>query len=217
MANVTFSGPVRSKDGFKDITVAADTGVETTNSTYGTNASVGGTLAVTGYAAFTTGVANPTGLLGGSITAKTQMANAFAAAMVKNTHYLSPANGAAITATLPAQASSTVGDVIIVEYQVLAANGATHKFGTAGEFFMANSAVYKKTGATGSAVGLIDTVDVADGTGDDFLNLVGLTNSGPGIGSYVVFSFNGTLWRAEARCTSSGTGAAANLSVFATS
>ena len=148
---------------------------------------------------------------------KTQMANGFAAAMVKNTHYLSPANGAAITATLPAQASSTSGDVIIVEYQVIAANGATHKFGTAGEFFLANSAVYKMTGATGSAVGLINTVDVADGTADDFLNLVGLTNSGPGIGSYVVFTFNGTVWRAEARCTSSGTGAAANLSVFATS
>jgi len=217
MANTTFNGPVRSENGFNDISVADATGAVTTNSTFSNNTSIGGTLAVTGYAAFTTGVANPTGLLGGSITAKTQMANAFAAAMVKNTHYLSPANGAAITATLPAQASSTVGDVIIVEYQVLVANSATHKFGTAGEFFMANSAVYKKTGATGSAVGLIDTVDVADGTGDDFLNLVGLTNSGPGIGSYVVFSFNGTLWRAEARCTSSGTGAAANLSVFATS
>ena len=216
MANTTFNGPVRSENGFEDISVADATGAVTTNSTYGTNASVGGTLAVTGYASFTTGVANPTGLVGGSITAKTQMANAFAAVLVKNTHYLSPANGAAITATMPTNAASTVGDVIVVEYQVGIANSATHKFGTAGQFFMAKSAVYKKTGATGSAVGLIDTVDVADGTGDDFLNLVGLTNAGPGIGSYVVFSFNGTLWRVEARCTSSGTGAAANLSVFAT-
>ena len=204
MANSTFNGPVRSENGFEDISIAAGTGVETTNSTYGTNASIAGSIS------------NPTGMIAATVS-KTQMANGFAAAMVKNTHYLSPANGAAITATLPAQASSTSGDVIIVEYQVLVANGATHKFGTAGEFFLANSAVYKMTGATGSAVGLINTVDIADGTADDFLNLVGLTNSGPGIGSYVVFTFNGTVWRAEARCTSSGTGAAANLSVFATS
>ena len=204
MANTTFNGPVRSENGFEDISIAAVTGVETTNSTYGTNATIGGSIS------------NPTGMIAATVS-KTQMANGFAAAMVKNTHYLSPANGAAITATLPAQASSTSGDVIIVEYQVLVANGATHKFGTAGEFFLANSAVYKMTGATGSAVGLINTVDIADGTADDFLNLVGLTNSGPGIGSYVVFTFNGTVWRAEARCTSSGTGAAANLSVFATS
>ena len=204
MANSTFNGPVRSENGFEDISIAAVTGVETTNSTYGTNATIGGSIS------------NPTGMIAATVS-KTQMANGFAAAMVKNTHYLSPANGAAITATLPAQASSTSGDVIIVEYQVLVANGATHKFGTAGEFFLANSAVYKMTGATGSAVGLINTVDIADGTADDFLNLVGLTNSGPGIGSYVVFTFNGTVWRAEARCTSSGTGAAANLSVFATS
>jgi hypothetical protein len=204
MANSTFNGPVRSENGFEDISIAAGTGVETTNSTYGTNATIGGSIS------------NPTGMIAATVS-KTQMANGFAAAMVKNTHYLSPANGAAITATLPAQASSTSGDVIIVEYQVIVANGATHKFGTAGEFFLAKSAVYKMTGATGSAVGLINTVDVADGTADDFLNLVGLTNSGPGIGSYVVFTFNGTVWRAEARCTSSGTGAAANLSVFATS
>jgi len=204
MANTTFNGPVRSENGFEDISIAAVTGVETTNSTYGTNATIGGSIS------------NPTGMIAATVS-KTQMANGFAAAMVKNTHYLSPANGAAITATLPAQASATSGDVIIVEYQVIVANGATHKFGTAGEFFLAKSAVYKMTGATGSAVGLINTVDVADGTADDFLNLIGLTNSGPGIGSYVVFTFNGTVWRAEARCTSSGTGAAANLSVFATS
>ena len=47
MANTTFTGAVRSKKGFEDITVSA-TGGETINSTYGTNASVGGTLAVAG-------------------------------------------------------------------------------------------------------------------------------------------------------------------------
>jgi len=50
MANSTFSGPVRSENGFQDITKDGTTGAVTTNSTYGTNASVGGTLAVTGAA-----------------------------------------------------------------------------------------------------------------------------------------------------------------------
>ena len=31
MANTTFNGPVRSENGFKDITVAANTGIESTN------------------------------------------------------------------------------------------------------------------------------------------------------------------------------------------
>jgi hypothetical protein len=44
MANTTFNGPVRSENGFEDITVAASTGTVTTNSTYGTNAVVGGTI-----------------------------------------------------------------------------------------------------------------------------------------------------------------------------
>ena len=47
MANTTFNGPVRSQNGFEDISVASGTGTETTNSTYGSNASIGGTLAVT--------------------------------------------------------------------------------------------------------------------------------------------------------------------------
>tara|TARA_R110000796_G_C14512264_1_gene429996 strand:+ start:175 stop:771 length:597 start_codon:yes stop_codon:yes gene_type:complete len=48
MAKTTFTGIVRSENGFSDITKNATTGAVTTNSTYATNASVGGTLAVTG-------------------------------------------------------------------------------------------------------------------------------------------------------------------------
>ena len=212
MANTTFNGPVRSENGFKDISVAAATGAVTTNSTFSNNTSVGGTLAVTGAAAFTVGISNPTGLVAPT-GAKTQLANAFADVLVKNTHYLAPADGAAITATLPPQASSTAGDVIIVDWHVFVDNGATQKFGTAGEFFEAKSAVYKTT----TVLAVVFAVDLADGTGDDFLNMIGLTNAGPGIGSRVVFSFNGTVWRAEAVSTGSGTCAAAGTSVFATS
>ena len=50
MANTTFTGVVRSQNGFSDITIADSTGAVTTNSTYGTNASIGGTLNVTGIA-----------------------------------------------------------------------------------------------------------------------------------------------------------------------
>ena len=47
MANTTFSGAVRSENGFEDITIAASTGAVTTNSTFSNNTSIGGTLAVT--------------------------------------------------------------------------------------------------------------------------------------------------------------------------
>ena len=53
MAQTTFTGVVRSKNGFSDISTNATTGAVTTNSTYGTNASVGGTLAVTGATTLT--------------------------------------------------------------------------------------------------------------------------------------------------------------------
>jgi hypothetical protein len=168
-------------------------------------------------ASFTAGVANPTGVMGSTLSSKSQIANGASTALVKNTHNLAPADGNNATLTLPTIANSAVGDTIIVEYQVGINNGQTHKYGTSTEMFMGGSACYRMDGSTGSAVGLIQTVDVADGTGDDFLNLIGLTNAGPGIGTYVIFTFNGSKWRAEARCTSSGTGVAANLSVFATS
>jgi hypothetical protein len=47
MGNSTFSGPVRSQNGFEDITTNATTGAITTNSTYNNDASIGGTLSVT--------------------------------------------------------------------------------------------------------------------------------------------------------------------------
>tara|TARA_R110001592_G_scaffold150946_4_gene377036 strand:+ start:47 stop:679 length:633 start_codon:yes stop_codon:yes gene_type:complete len=209
MANTTFQGPVRSEGGFEVITKDTSTGVITTNLDINASGSI----------ISNAGIATATGRVGGTLTAKNQIANGFSGALVKNTVNIAPADGNNATMTLPASASSVAGDVIVVEYHDAMSNGQTHKYtggGASGEFFMAKSVVYRMTGATGSAVGLIMSADVADGTGDDFLNLIGLTNSGPGIGSIVVFSYNGTQWNAEARLTSSGTGIAANLSVFAT-
>ena len=54
---------------------------------------------------------------------------------LKTLAILIPANGAAITATLPAAADSEIGDVIKVQYNAIIANGATHKYGTAGDSF----------------------------------------------------------------------------------
>ena len=47
MGTTTYTGAVRSENGFSDISKDGTTGVITTNSTYSNNASVGGTLAVT--------------------------------------------------------------------------------------------------------------------------------------------------------------------------
>ncbi|MBC8395994.1 MAG: hypothetical protein H8E16_02700 [Flavobacteriales bacterium] len=171
---------------------------------------------INGSVSFAGGVAGITGVVAPTITSKTQMANGFAAELVKNTHYLTPIDGAAFTATLPAQGSSTVGDTIILEWHTVINTTAVQKVGTSGEYFMVGSTIYRTTGATGAATGLIKSVDVADGVADDFVNFTGLTNSGPGIGSMAIITFNGATWRMEANLTSSGTGIAANLSEFAT-
>jgi len=171
----------------------------------GTNLSLTGALQVSGS------VANSIGVIGSSFTSKTQIANGFSGALTKNTYYLAPVDGSNITVTLPTAASSTVGDAIIVEYINDISNSRIHKYGTSGQFFMANSTCYRP-----NAGALTYSVSSADGTSHDFLNLIGLTNAGPGVGTYVIFTFNGTQWRAEARCTTSGTGAVAGTSVFNT-
>lgn len=55
MSNTTFSGPVRSVDGFQTITVAAGTGTETVTSTLGATTSVTGTVTARSGSALTAG------------------------------------------------------------------------------------------------------------------------------------------------------------------
>ena len=176
------------------------------------SASAASNLTFNGSALIVTGsVANSIGVVGSSFTSKTRIATAYSGALTKNTYYLAPNDGNAITATLPTTASSTVGDAIIVEYINNMSTGQTHKYGTSGQFFMAHSTCYRP-----NAGALTYSTSDADGFSGTYLNLIGLTNAGPGIGTYVIFTFNGTQWRAEARCTTSGTGAAAGTSLFAT-
>jgi len=145
-------------------------------------------------------------------TTKTELAAD--AALSANVWYYNTHTGAADRAyTLPAAADSKKGDTIVVEYDGKIANGQTHKYGTSGEFFMAKSAVYRPA----AVAAVVNTHTSANGTTHDFLDLIGLTNAGPGIGSELVFWFNGSTWGVNGRLASSGTGAAANASVFATS
>jgi len=50
MANTTFSGPVRSENGFQTVTKNATTGAITVGTTVGTNVTVGGNLDAQGTA-----------------------------------------------------------------------------------------------------------------------------------------------------------------------
>tara|TARA_R100001129_G_scaffold106624_1_gene72908 strand:- start:66 stop:647 length:582 start_codon:yes stop_codon:yes gene_type:complete len=137
------------------------------------------------------------------------------ATLAANTFYHVTDTDAA-TYTLPARAVSKAGDTIHLLYIAAVANGQTQVYSGASsdETFTVGSAVIRTTGATGSAVGLIKSVDVSVAA-DYRLNVVGLTNAGPGIGSTITFTYNGTSWGCSAHMESSGTGVAANLSVFA--
>tara|TARA_Y100000593_G_scaffold55219_1_gene103280 strand:+ start:681 stop:1265 length:585 start_codon:yes stop_codon:yes gene_type:complete len=116
--------------------------------------------------------------------------------------------------TLPAAASSTIGDRIELIYKAAVANGEVHKYGTSGEFLADTSYVLIPSNAANAQV---YTSDHADGTGDDFLNLTGASNAGWGIGTKLVFVFNGSKWHVECVGTSQGTGAVAATAEFATS
>ena len=131
-------------------------------------------------------------------------------ALVTNTRYLIAEN-TDLTLTLPATADSTKGDTISVDYISSIANGQTHKYGTSGEFFAANSVVFKSGVPSGSYA-----QDVANGTSDDFLNLVGITESGPGVGTSLLFVYNGSAWYVEARCEHSGAGAGSRSPTYTT-
>ena len=137
---------------------------------------------------------------------------AAAGALAANTTYhVTDTDTAAYT--LPAAASSTVGDRINVIYIAVLANTEVHKYGTAGEFFADTSFVMIPSNATGNSA---YTKDVADGTGDDFLNLTGATNAGWGIGTRLTFVFNGSKWHVECWGKATGNGSTGATGAFAT-
>ena len=147
-------------------------------------------------------------------TAVTTSVTALAAAgalAANTTYHVTDTDGAAYT--LPAAASSTVGDRIEVIYIAILADSEVHKYGTAGEFFADTSFVMKPSNATHNSA---YAKDVADGTGDDFLNLTGATDAGWGIGTKLTLIFNGSKWHCECWGKATGNGSTAATAAFAT-
>ena len=103
--------------------------------------------------------------------------------------------------TLPAAADCSRGDIIIVKYIAIHSSGV-HKYGTSGEFFGAQSAIFTGPASTGASL----FVAAPDGTGDDFLNLTAVSNAGPGVGTELIFHFNGSQWVVNGRVAASGNG-----------
>ncbi len=129
-----------------------------------------------------------------------------AGALVKNTlNFVTDTDGAAYT--LPTAANSTKGDHILVRYNAILADGEVHKYGTSGEFFGVQSNVVGSGNAVNGNVFALITAP--NGTTNDFLNLTGATNAGPGIGSELEFWYDGDQWCVFGTLMSSGTGAAA--------
>ena len=135
-----------------------------------------------------------------------------AGALAANTRYHCTDTDAAAY-TLPAAASSTVGDKIEVVY-IAILGAAEHAYGTDGEFFADTSIVVVPSDATGNSS---YTVDVADGTADDFLNITGASDAGWGIGTTLTFIFNGSQWHVECWGKATGNGSTAGTGAFAAS
>ena len=148
-----------------------------------------------------------TGIVMPNVTGVTALAAA--GALAKNTTYhVTDTDGAAYT--LPAAASSTAGDVICVKYIAVLGNTEVHKYGTAGEFFSAASCVFS---ATAAANGQVFDSDIPNGSSNDFLNLTGATNGGVGVGTELLFVYDGAAWRVTGNAYSTGTGAGAAVGV----
>ena len=102
MANTTFTGAVRSENGFKSITKTAATGAITDNSTYATNASIGGTLVVTGI----------TDLNGNTMTAGTGITTGTGTVYAGSAVKVGGVYSTSILMDLTGLASSGSGDII---------------------------------------------------------------------------------------------------------
>ena len=109
MANSTFTGAVRSENGFTDVTKSATTGAYTTNSTYSEDASVGGNATVAGNltvagSVFSGGMPTLGGL---TVTAKATSGTVTYVAGININPFT---GGAQQITTLPA---ATVGTVVV--------------------------------------------------------------------------------------------------------
>ena len=114
MGNSTFSGPVRSQNGFQDITTSTTTGEVTVNSTYNNDATIGGDLTVAG-SVFSGGMPTLGGL---TVTAKATSGTVSYVAGININPFT---GGAQQVTTLPA---ATVG-VVCIHAQSVDTTGGT--------------------------------------------------------------------------------------------
>jgi len=201
MGNSTFSGPVRSQDGFQSITTNTSTGADTTNSTYGTNATIGGNLTVAG-SVFSGGMPTLGGL---TVTAKATGATISYVAGIN----INPFTGAAQqVTTLPA---ATVG-VVCIHAQSVDPTGGTNflSFDCAGDDAYETGSIIESR--TSSAV----TFD-ASTAGETLLKFTpanAATNL-MSIGSYIYFTCTTAgLWKVSYNFQHLSTGATGTF-VFA--
>jgi hypothetical protein len=123
-----------------------------------------------------------------------------AGALARNSiNLINDADGAAYT--LPAASTCSRGDIIIVKY-IAAATSGTHKYGTAGEFFSAQSTIFDGPDDNGANT----LVAAPNGSSNDFLTLTAVSNGGPGIGTELHFHFDGSKWAVNGNVATSGNG-----------
>jgi hypothetical protein len=174
MGNSTFSGPVRSQNGFQDITTSTTTGEVTVNSTYNNDATIGGDLTVAG-SVFSGGMPTLGGL---TVTAKATSGTVTYVAGIN----INPFTGAAQqVTTLPA---ATVG-VVCIHAQSVDTTGGTAFL----SFDCAGSDAYETGSIIESRTSSAVTFD-ASTAGETLLKFTpaNATTNLMSIGSYIYFT-----------------------------
>jgi len=105
------------------------------------------------------------------------------------------------TFSLPAVADCSRGDIIIVKY-IAAVTSGTHKIGTSGVVYSAQSTIFDGPDANGAST----LVSAPNGSSNDILTLNAVSNGGPGIGTELHFHFDGSQWAVNGRVATSGNG-----------
>ena len=174
MGNSTFSGPVRSQNGFQDITTSTTTGEVTVNSTYNNDATIGGDLTVAG-SVFSGGMPTLGGL---TVTAKATSGTVTYVAGININPFT---GGAQQVTTLPA---ATVG-VVCIHAQSVDTTGGTNFL----SFDCAGSDAYETGSIIESRTSSAVTFD-ASTAGETLLKFTpaNATTNLMSIGSYIYFT-----------------------------
>jgi len=174
MGNTTFTGAVRSENGFQDVTKNATTGAYTTNSTYNNDATIGGNLTVAG-SVFSGGMPTLGGL---TVTAKATSGTVSYVAGININPFT---GGAQQITTLPA---ATVG-VVCIHAQSVDTTGGTAFL----SFDCAGSDAYETGSIMESRTSTAVTFD-ASTAGETLLKYTpaNATTNLMSIGSYIYFT-----------------------------